>query len=398
MNVTWSGRLRRLRNAGARALFVVIALVVLRVGWHLVMRDDARALIEGRAETEVVARRDYLAAHVDDAAHALAPHDTQFAGEWSIVTLAMTALAAANIGFEYSSTVPADLELIARCATLARAKEARAFDAARWGDDPIDAMEGPHGHAGYLGELALVLEAYRALGGRDAELLALEARVIAALDDKLRHAPSKLVPSYPGESYVADNAVLLAALALSDLGRGARASGAATTAKALHAKLLSETLATWRASFVDAATGVLVFGDGTRRAARASGGAMSAMMLGYVDEVFASEQAKALAAHFDDRVFGVFSAVCELPGCVGSGDVDSGPLVRGASPSASGFAIALAKRAGDEARLDRLLATAEWAGLSLSWGGKKRYVLAPLVGDAIVLAAKSARAWDVRYL
>jgi hypothetical protein len=51
MNVTWSGRLRRLRNAGARALFVVIALVVLRVGWHLVMRDDARALIEGRAET-----------------------------------------------------------------------------------------------------------------------------------------------------------------------------------------------------------------------------------------------------------------------------------------------------------------------------------------------------------
>jgi hypothetical protein len=122
-------------------------------------------------------------------------------------------------------------------------------------------------------------------------------------------------------------------------------------------------------------------------------------MLGYVDDAFATEQAKAIAAHFDDDVFGLFGAICEYESCSKTdGDVDSGPLVRGASPAATGFAIALAKRSGDEKWLGRLLATAEWAGLGFSWGGKRRYVFAPLVGDAVVLAAKSARAWDVRYL
>jgi len=378
-------------------LLVAFGIVALRVVWHLFARDDARALLEGRTEADLVARRDYLAAHVDDAAHALAPKDTQFVGEWAIVTLSMTALAAANIGFEHSATVPSDLELVTRCVELARRKEARAFDAERWGDDPIDGMNGAGAHVGYLGELALVLEAYRLLGGLDAALLLLEGQVVTALDTKIQAQPG-LAPTYPHESYVADNAVVLAALALSDLGRGASASGHGLTGKGRHAAILARTLAAWRATLVDSATGVLVFGEGTR-APRASGAALSAMMLAYVDEAFAQEQAKALAAHFDGHVLGLFSALCEHPACGdATGDVDSGPLVRGTSPSATGFAVALAKRAADEKRLDGLLATAEWAGLTFSWGGKKHYVSAPLVGDAIVLAAKSARAWDVRYL
>ncbi len=378
-------------------LVVIVTIVGARVVWHLFMRDDARALIDGRAEGDLVARRDYLAAHVDGAAHALAPKDTQFAGEWSIVTLSMTALAAANIGFEHSSTVPADLELVGQCIELAQSKEARAFDAGRWGDDPVDAMNGPGGHAGYLGELGLALEAYRLLGGRNREVLALEDRVISALDAKLRHASGALVETYPNELYVADNAVVLAAIALADVGRGTHASGAATTGKGAHASLVAQTLATWRTTLVDPQAGVLVFGRD--HAPRASGAALSTMMLEYVDEGFARDQAKALTAHFDAHVFGLFAAVCEHPQCAAaSGDVDSGPLVRGASPSATGFAIALAKRSGDADALAALLATAEWAGTSFSWNGKKRYLLAPLVGDAIVLAAMSTRMWDTRYL
>jgi hypothetical protein len=317
----------------------------------------------------------------------LAPNESQFAGEWSIVTLSMTAIAAANIGFEHSETVPRDVELAARCAEAARRKESRAFDAGRWNDDPIDAMDGPNPHTGYLGYLAMILEAHRLLGGHDPELAALETKVIATLTTKLRNAPSGLLPTYPNETYVADNSVVLAALALSDVGRPAKP----------HAQLLKTTLATWRATLVDRDTGVLVFSPSHPRA-RASGAALSAMMLWWVDETFAKEQAKAIAAKFDDDVFGLFGAVCEFEDCKGEGDVDSGPLVRGASPSATGFAIALARRSGDEKWLGRLLGTAEWAGLGFGWSGKRRYVFAPLVGDAVVLAAKSARAWDVRYL
>ncbi len=390
-----------MRVYASRVAVFALAIVVLRTAWHFVLRDDARALIDGHAEKELVARRDYLGAHIVDASHALAPKESLFQGEWNIVTLSMTALAAANIGFEHSDTVPADLELVTRCAELAQKKEARAFDADRWGDDPLDAMTGANAHIGYLGHLAIILEAYRLLGGKDASLVALENKVIAALETKMKNATtaaSGLLPTYPNETYTADNAVVLAALALADVGRGAHQSGEATTAKAPRAALLAKTIATWKATLVDGATHALVFGDGARAAPRASGAALSAMMLEYVDESFASEQATALFAHFDDSVFYFFSAVCESPSCSGSGDVDSGPLVRGASPSATGFAIALAKRAGDEARLERLLSTAEWAGTTFSWGGRRRYLFAPLVGDAVVLAAKSARAWDVRYL
>jgi hypothetical protein len=357
----------------------------------LVQRDDPKALLEGRAESELVARRDYLGAHIDEAAKALAPKESQFAGEWSIVTLSMTALAAGNIGFEYAATVPGDVELVTRCAEAARRKESRTFDASRWNDDPIDALDGPGAHIGYLGHLAIILEAHRLLGGRDAELAALETKVIAALTTKLGNAPTGLLPTYPNETYVADNSVVLAALALSDIGRGPKGKGP-------HSLLLQTTLNLWRMTLLDKKTGVLVFSP-SRHEARASGAALSAMMLGYVDDAFATEQAKAIAAHFDDDVFGLFGAVCEYESCEKTdGDIDSGPLVRGASPAATGFAIALAKRSGDEKWLGRLLATAEWAGLGFSWGGKRRYVFAPLVGDAVVLAAKSARAWDVRYL
>ena len=67
------------------------------------------------------------------------------------------------------------------------------------------------------------------------------------------------------------------------------------------------------------------------------------------------------------------------------------------APLSAGFAIAAARRLGDETWLSGLLATAEWMGFSVQWNGQRRYLLSPLVGDAIVLAAKTSRGWDGRY-
>lgn len=393
---TFAGWMRRVRDAFVRLLLLVAALVLLRVVWHFAMRDDPHALLDARTESDLVARRDYLAAHVEQATHAMAPSDSQFAGEWALVTLSMTSMAAANIGFEHSDTVPTDLDLVARCAELAQRKEARAFDAGRWGDDPIDAMDGASSHLGYLGHLGVILEAYRLLGGTDPKLVALEGKVVAALTTKLAAAKSGLLPTYPGETYVADNAVVLAVLALADVGRGAKASGNASSGSGAHARLVGATLAQWRGKLVDPATGVLVFGL-ERNEPRASGAAWSAMYLGYADDAFVREQAKALVAHFEKKAFGIFAGLCDRPSCSGGGDVDSGPLVLGLSPAATGFAIALARRTEDADHLGAWLATAEWAGLTVSWGGERHYAFSPLVGDAIVLAAKTARAWDSRY-
>ena len=70
-----------------------------------------------------------------------------------------------------------------------------------------------------------------------------------------------------------------------------------------------------------------------------------------------------------------------------SGGIDSGPLPLGLSPEGTGFAIASARRLGDAWTLQRLLDTAELESFSSELAGRRRYLFAPLVGDAILLAA-----------
>ena len=81
----------------------------------------------------------------------------------------------------------------------------------------------------------------------------------------------------------------------------------------------------------------------------------------------------------------------------GVGDVDSGPAILGLSPSGTGFMIGGAVHEKDTDLLSELLFTSEVVGSSLEWDNKRSYLLAPLVGDAIMLAMKTARVWDLRY-
>jgi hypothetical protein len=97
-----------------------------------------------------------------------------------------------------------------------------------------------------------------------------------------------------------------------------------------------------------------------------------------------------LRERFLDRPLPGLWGVREWPrGVSRAGDIDSGPLPLGLSPAATGFAIASARRLNDAWTLQRLLDTAELAGFSLELGGRRRYLLAPLVGDAILLAARA---------
>jgi hypothetical protein len=72
--------------------------------------------------------------------------------------------------------------------------------------------------------------------------------------------------------------------------------------------------------------------------------------------------------------------------------------VFGMSPAATGFALAAARHDGDDAWATGLLRTAEIAGFSVPCRGGRCYLLAPLVGDAIVLAMRTALLWDARHV
>ncbi len=376
-----------MRKWGGRGALSFLLLAIVRLGWHLAFLDDARAILDARAERDLVSRRDYLNLHLGEVG--AAPGDPQFAGEWTIVTISMSAAAAAGIGFDHPQTVPDDLALAARALTLADDPRARAFDTARWGGDALDTLDGPDAHIGYLGHFGIALEAYRLLGGRDKAWLALESRVADALARRVQNWPTPFLPTYPGETYVADNSVVLAVIALSDVGRAPA-----------HAALLARAISYSRTHLVDRGTGVLDFSVGEdgegKGGARASGAAWSVYYLAFVDMAFAREQAEALRA-FRKKLWPGAEAMCERATCDGQGDVDSGPLVFGTSPAATGFAMAAARSLGDAEWLGGLLSTAEWVGV-VTPGPRRHYLTAPLVGNAIVLAMMTSRPWDDRYV
>jgi hypothetical protein len=107
------------------------------------------------------------------------------------------------------------------------------------------------------------------------------------------------------------------------------------------------------------------------------------------DEKFAAAQ-YALAKRYFIRTGLGFGAVREFPeGQEGTGDVDSGPVLLGFGPSASGFAIAAAARMGDDEVFESLLRASRWAGMPVFEEDRLRYRTMPPVGQAVILFGKT---------
>lgn len=373
----------------------LLVLVALKAIWFLALRQDGAKLIAGEERADLMARRAYLVGRLlrerADANQMKSPGGV-FTGEWYIGSLSMTTAALTNLAFEYPETRAQAVDEIGRMIPLAQTPEAQAFDRGMWrGEGALESLDGPSGHAGYLGHVALMMAAHRLLGG-DAEPYAeLHQRIVGAMARRMRESPTAHLETYPGETYAMDNTAVAAAIAVSDLATGED-----------HRDALERWLAHTRANLLDPETGLVSFSLGPdgkpNQRSRGSGVGWNTFFLPFVDEAFAAEQLARIKEHLLDRPLGI-SGVREVRrGVFVRGDVDSGPVLLGLSPSGTGFALAGARRAGDARLLGELLATAELAGFTFQWGGERRYLLAPFVGDAIVLAMKTARPWDRRFV
>jgi hypothetical protein len=110
------------------------------------------------------------------------------------------------------------------------------------------------------------------------------------------------------------------------------------------------------------------------------------------DSKFAASQYALAKQHLIKTGLG-YGAVREFPeGHEGSGDVDSGPVLLGFGPSASGFAIGAAARMKDEEVFESLLRASRWAGMPVFEGDQLRYQTMPPVGQAVILFAKTLAA------
>lgn len=363
-----------------RTVLVLAALVLVKFLWFQAFRLDGAAALENGDRADLLDRRAYLVERVTDPS--FGPRSfpealgEQFQGEWAMVTLSMTGLALSSMAHQYPrdrGNTGRDLDkLIDRATTT----DLEAFDTDRWGAPARETLAGNDGHIGYLGHLALLLAADEMTfqgGANRAQITALSAAIVR----KITSAPCGLAETYPGEVYLPDNAVAIAALALAERSGLGGPVPALTLLQTIHARYGRDDLLPFR-----------VGPDCRADAVRGSGAAWSLLYLGLVDEAYARRGHEAMKRTFFDRPAPGIAGFREWPrGDDRGGDVDSGPLPLGLSPSATGFGIATARRAGDIVTLQALLDTAELAGTTLGLGGR-RYLFAPIVGDAAVLAAR----------
>jgi hypothetical protein len=340
-----------------RWLGVLLSLAVLKTIWILAYSKPS----SGDAEDRLL--------YLEDRLQHTSPGTSMTEGEWFLVSLSMTGLAEANLAYAHPETRADRLRHVEWLTERALASDARQFDTRPWGSDALQTLDSNEGHVGYLGHLGLLLGIECTLGGNQHQLQ--RQQVNQTLERRFLAARDGLIATYPKQFWVPDNAVALAAVAISD-----RCDGRAPP----------QVLSRWP---IDPRTHVFQFTP--HMGGRASGAGWNSIYLPLVDEQVASEQFAAAQdafgwSHLD------LAAWREYPhGVSGSGDSDSGPLVFGLSPAGTGFAIAGATRS-DPALAAAMLRTAEAAGFSVPWGGR-HYLLAPLVGEASVLAAKTAIAW-----
>jgi hypothetical protein len=235
-----------------------------------------------------------------------------------------------------------------------------------------------HGHF-----LSVVMR-YREVSGDDS-YDKLVHRIAAALIESFSESRQGVLPSYPDMWWLSDNFVAMSALARYHNAFGKDISG-------LKDKLVESV----KAHYLDGETGLFCTyiqpaGHKVLQGPRGVSVMYGLHFIRDFDEKFATGQYALAKRHFIRTGLG-FGAVREFPKEQdGTADVDSGPVILGFGPSASGFAIAAAARMKDDEVFQSLLRASVWAGMPVFEGNKLRYQTMPPVGQAVILFGKTLK-------
>ena len=363
--------------------------------WFEHARLSGAALLAGAERQPLLEERAYLLRAVARAD--FGPQDipalfpSPFREELAIATLSMTTLALTNLAFLYPETQLESREAVRRMIEAMLTPAIRRYEVLWWGEDALDNLEGTKGHIGYLGHLNLMLACFKFLGG-DSRHDELFERVSAALGRRLASSPGFHAPTFPGLTFTADNSIVVATLALHD-----------RLAQPQYATLVADWTRYTREHLLDPASGLVRYHvDPNGRPLGTDRGVLQAwnsLWLPFIDPPFAADQYQRMKARLADGIPVLrFGGIREYPrGIYGPTDLIAGPIIFGISSAATGFAIAGARWHQDAAFLDELLRSAEFFGFSWVSAGERRYLTAPLVGQAIVLAAKTMVDFDRRF-
>jgi len=223
--------------------------------------------------------------------------------------------------------------------------------------------------------------------GRDAQAVTDFEAETDSLAQAFSASPTPFLQAYYGQAWPVDNTVAVAALRLHDKLFAPKYAG-------VIARWLTQTQTRLdpRTSLlphsVDSETGQLQEG------ARATSQSLITRFALEIDPDWGHKQYAAYRQQFIAPFLGVPGAHEYPEGASGFGDVDSGPLVFGFSPSATVVSLAAAQVSGDAEVADALIPASEAVGLPLSWGDSKRYLFGLMpVGDAFLVWAKTSSLW-----
>ncbi len=310
----------------------------------------------------------------------------QFQGEWALYSCSMFSKALSNISILYPETKQESINTIDSLIQIVKSPELRLYDKMRWGEDPLDSIAGDKSHISYLSHLAWMIGNYRKIGGGD-NYNALHDSLCKAMNRRILESECMNLPTYPGEDiYIPD--MLVAIVALTDYAQ-------------LNNGKYQNTVNRWiqraKSEWIDSETGLLrsfLPLDGNTSVLSPIKGSYSTLNTYYltqIDSEFAKEQYSHLKEAFlKDSWLTGFKEYPDGRGFLGM-DVDAGPIIFGLSPSGTAFGIGCATYFNDTDLRKHMLKTAEIAGHTVSWNGKRRYLLAniALVGEAITLAMRT---------
>ena len=370
-------------------LVVIVALILTKVVWVWCYCADNGTF--DSEKQDILERRAYLIDKVitsperllDEMPSAIGP---QFQGEWALYTCSMLTAALENISRLYPETKEESIGYIDSLIHIVLSPEIREYDRERWGEDPLESLEGEESHISYLSHLALMIGRYKSLAGGN-KFDALYHSICQTMDRRIIESENMNLQTYPAEFvYVPD--MLVAIVALDQY---------STLYQGKYYSTVRQWLDKAKSEWINEETGLLssfLGMDGGYREwlpVKGSYSALNCYYLTLLDKEFAKEQYDSLKDIYLKRFpFTGFKEYSDRY-CLLGIDIDAGPIIFNLSPSGTAFAVGSVTYFNDSRLRRKLLKTAEIAGTTISGKGKRHYLLADvaLVGEAIMLAMRT---------
>lgn len=389
----------KLQKKSMKVLLVCLAIIVVPIIIKAIWVGIATRH-NGDFESEkadIMARRDFLIEKVMTSPQKLIDEmpaivGSQFQGEWALYSCSMLSAALVNTTLLYDEDKEENIARIDSLIQIVMSPELRAYDRERWGEDPLETLDGKESHVSYLSHLAWMIGGYKRIGGGD-KYDELYHRLCETMNRRILESPNMNLPTYPGECvYVPDMLVAIVALSVYS-----------QQYEGKYYSTVYQWLAEAKQHWLDKDTGMLasflpderegMYGEAP---IKGSYSALSCYYLTFIDEEFAQDQYERLKANFlQKRPITGFKEYHDRRCWLGM-DIDAGPIVCNLSPTGTAFAVGSVTYFEDWALRKKLLKTGELAGTTWRRKGKSHYLLADvaLVGEAIMLAMRTAIGWE----